>query len=131
MKTVRGRSRLVSDYDSNSIHVVTSEGTVRTLCDNGQEGFEDGQGTVSHLVSDYGSNSIRVVTSEGTVHTMCGNGQEGFEDGQGTVTGNGEKGFADGEGEDTRFNQPIGIVVDRQGAITVADNDNNRLRKIV
>ncbi len=88
MKTGRGRSRLVSDYDSNSIHVVTSEGTVRTLCDNGQEGFEDGQGTVSHLVSDYGSNSIRVVTSEGTVHTMCGNGQEGFEEGQGTVVFN-------------------------------------------
>ena len=60
--------------------------------------------------------AVRLVTMTGVVST---------------VTGNGEKGFADGEGEAARFNQPIGIVVDRQGAITVADNDNNRLRKIV
>jgi DNA-binding beta-propeller fold protein YncE len=122
---------IVSDYGSNSIRVVTPGGTVRTLCGNGQEGFEDGQGAVARfncpaslaldlegnvLVADFNNSAIRRVTMAGVVST---------------VAGNGEKGFADGEGKAARFNQPIGIVVDGEGAIVVADNGNNRLRKIV
>ena len=48
-----------------------------------------------------------------------------------TVAGNGVRGFADGAGAAARFNFPLGIVVDGEGTIVVADTSNHRLRKIV
>ncbi|MDN5283868.1 MAG: hypothetical protein JWR38_142 [Mucilaginibacter sp.] len=40
-------------------------------------------------------------------------------------------GFADGNGTSALFNSPQGIVADASGNIWVADNGNNRIRKVV
>lgn len=40
-------------------------------------------------------------------------------------------GFADGQGSTALFNSPQGIVTDASGNVWVADNNNNRIRKVV
>jgi hypothetical protein len=122
---------VVVDTYNHAIRVVTPGGAVRTLAGNGEAGFADGQGAAARfrhpqglardkdgsiLVADGGNNAVRRVTMEGEVST---------------VAGNGEAGYADGEGAAARFNDPTGVVVDKEGTIVVADCNNGRLRKIV
>ena len=47
-----------------------------------------------------------------------------------TLAGSGVPGWADGEGTSAIFKFPSGVSVDAEGAVFVADNDNNRIRKI-
>ena len=50
--------------------------------------------------------------------TLAGNGTQGYEDGTGGPTGTAE------------FSGPMGVAVDAAGNVFVADNGNNRIRKI-
>ncbi|GHV87125.1 hypothetical protein AGMMS50255_4210 [Spirochaetia bacterium] len=47
-----------------------------------------------------------------------------------SFAGNGIPGFADGTGTATQFFTPVGIAVDTNGNIYVADTSNNRIRRI-
>ena len=47
-----------------------------------------------------------------------------------TLAGNGEAGFADGQGADARFNMPLGLVMDPEGNVLVADYGNHSVRKV-
>ena len=47
-----------------------------------------------------------------------------------TIAGDGATGFADGPGASAQFNHPTGVAVDASGNVYVADNGNNRIRKI-
>ena len=95
-----------------------------------ESGFKDGQGVEARfdciaglaveddgsvVVSDSGNHSVRRVSPRGQVTT---------------VAGNGTKGFADGVGNTARFYVPIGIEVDRQGLIYVADTNNHCIRTV-
>jgi DNA-binding beta-propeller fold protein YncE len=73
----------------------------------------DGDGNL--LVSDSGNHALRKVTHSGAVSTLAGNGQVGF---------------ADGIGAAVRFHQPMGIVVDTQGTVFVADDKNHCVRRV-
>lgn len=42
----------------------------------------------------------------------------------------GEPGFKDGVGKDAMFNRPYGLVVTADGSILVADQNNNRIRRV-
>ena len=47
-----------------------------------------------------------------------------------TLAGSGTAAWADGVGSAASFNNPFGISVDSNGVILVADQTNNRIRKI-
>ncbi|MCL2809057.1 MAG: chitobiase/beta-hexosaminidase C-terminal domain-containing protein [Treponema sp.] len=47
-----------------------------------------------------------------------------------TLAGTGTDGYIDGDGNIAQFNQPIGIAIDSEGNIFLADMNNHRIRKI-
>lgn len=115
--------------ENNRIRKLTPEGIVSTVAGGG-EGFEDGQGagakfnTPSALaidaqgniyVADTGNNAIRKVAPDGLVTTIAGSGKAGFRD---------------GAARGAEFNGPIGVAVDAQGNVYVADSYNDRIRKV-
>jgi DNA-binding beta-propeller fold protein YncE len=68
------------------------------------------------FVSDFANQKIRKITSDGMVSTIAGTGAAGSND---------------GPGHTATFNQPMGIAVDGNGIIYVADASNYVIRKIV
>lgn len=67
-------------------------------------------------VSDSGSETVRRIGRDGTVSTLAG--------------AIGVEGYADGPGTSARFNHPVGLGVDRQGNVFVADAYNSTVRRI-
>jgi sugar lactone lactonase YvrE len=125
----KGNVYVADAGESNRIRKVTPEGNVTTLA-GGEEGFQDGQGAAAKFntpsalavdaqgnlfVADTGNNRIRKVKPDGTVTTIAGSGKAGFNDG------------AAGE---AMFNAPVGVAVDAQGEVYVADTYNDRIRKV-
>ena len=113
--------------------VVPGDGAVTTLVGvGGEKGISDGRradarfnqptglalDVDSHLiVADVANDCIRkVVTAEGRVTTVAGRA--------------GHEGFAHCEGAAARFNSPVGVAVDGNNNILVADTDNHRIRMI-
>ncbi|WP_082679811.1 NHL repeat-containing protein [Paucibacter sp. KCTC 42545] len=116
--------------DNNSIRRVLPSGEVSTWAGSGVEGWRDGpaaqaafhtpsglaldrQGNL--LVADTGNHLIRKITPEGVVSTLAGDGQPGWRD---------------GAANQARFNGPLGVAVDGQGRVYVADSYNDRIRVI-
>jgi len=72
----------------------------------------DGGGNL--YLADTVNNSIRKITPDGTTTTFAG----------------GQAGSADGNGTNASFRSPVGVVVDANGNLYVADQSNNTIRKI-
>lgn len=121
---------LIADTFNHSIRKLSSNGELSTLAGNGQEGFKDGApesaefryprglavGKKGELyIADTNNNRIRELTPEGRVITLAGTGTADFMDGGAAVA---------------RFNAPVGIAVDDEGTLYVADSKNHRIRKI-
>jgi sugar lactone lactonase YvrE len=120
----------VADAGNHRIRKITPSGVVTTLAGSGTAGNADGQGTEAQFkaptslavdglgnlyVADDGNNRIRKITPSGSVTTLAGSGNTGADDGYGTAAS---------------FNSPWGIAVDASGVIYVADQDNDKIRKI-
>ena len=113
----------------HTICKIAPDGAASTLAGGDTDGDADGQGVSARFnfpwgvavdaggnvyVGDMLNNKIRKITPDGTVSTLAGS------------TG----GFADGQGANARFGIPMGVAVDAGGNIFVADNGNNKIRKI-
>lgn len=123
----------VADTGNNTIRMITPEGVVSTLAGAaGEPGSADGAGTRARFndpeaiavgpegdiyVADTGNNTIRRISHSGVVSTLAGKA--------------GLSGAVDGTGAVARFNAPMGIGVDAQGAIYVADTRNDIVRKVL
>ncbi|WP_213278517.1 T9SS type A sorting domain-containing protein [Chryseobacterium indologenes] len=120
----------VADTGNYRLRKITPSGNVSTLAGDGTQGFADGSPNsvkfngINDLivdafgniyVSDFYNNRIRKVSPSGDVSTFAGNGTAGF---------------ADGDNATAQFKNPAGIAIDKEGIIYVADQNNNRIRRI-
>ena len=125
---------VVADTYNHRIRRVDSPGTLTTIAGNGSFGFSgDGgpaiQATMSTpyyvsvdsagrvLISDLSNNRIRRVELDNTIDTVAGNGAAAFAGDGGAATSG-------------SINQPYKVTVDAQDNIYVADELNQRIRKI-
>ena len=101
-----------------------------TVAGSGTGGFRDGTGADAQFyhptgvaidgddclfVADRDNFRIRKVEPDGTVSTVAGSGTYGFRD---------------GTGADAQFNCPSGVAIDGDGCLFVADQGNQRIRKV-
>lgn len=119
----------ITQHDVRLLNVNT--GVITPLAGlRGISGFVNGTGTAARfkrpygavrlangnlLVADAGNNALREITPAGVVTTLAGNGTVGSRD---------------GALDQALFNSPQDVDVDSQGFIYVADNFNNRVRRI-
>lgn len=103
--------------------------TTTVFAGTGEKGYVDGSGSVAKfndvedvVVDNAGNvfiaennNVIRKITPNGVVSTFAGSGIPQFADGQGTQAS---------------FNHPMGMCIDADNTIYVADSKNNCIRKI-
>jgi sugar lactone lactonase YvrE len=120
----------------NRIFKILPGGTVTIIAGAESQGFRDGPGNSAWFnflsgiavdlrgnvfVADQGNMAIRMITPDGMVTTIGGSALE--------AQGPSPLGGADGLGSAARFNRPVGIAVDRNGNVIVADTNNNLIRK--
>lgn len=138
----------VADASNSLIRKVSSNGDVTTYAGTlkkkgsgflqtitPQKGYKDGpanEALFDHpfgvvidsknnlFVTDLYNHRIRKITPEGIVSTFAGSGE----------TGKGKGGFKDGNGSAAMFCEPMGIAIDGQDNLYIADAGNGRIRKI-
>lgn len=122
----------VTDFSNSTVRKVTAAGVVTTLAGSpGSPGSHDGVGSAAQFlaptgialdgqgnlyVSDYRENTIRRITPAGVVTTLAGQA--------------GVSGHAEGTGTAATFDAPLGLAVDGNGNVFVADRGNNVIREI-
>jgi hypothetical protein len=129
----------VGDTGNQRICMWNSNGIVQGWIGGGYSGWQTNSGAVSNTgeayfnypygvyvdgsgniyVADEGNNRICKWNSSGQVVGWIGGGYSGWQTGSGTVTNAGE----------VYFNYPVGVYVDGNGNIYVADEGNNRICK--
>ncbi|MEU6475373.1 RICIN domain-containing protein [Streptomyces sp. NPDC047017] len=75
----------------------------------------DGTGTL--YIADSSNHRVRKVAADGTISTVAGTGTAAF-------------GGDDGPAASASLNNPVGLAVDRAGALHIADHVNHRVRKV-
>lgn len=142
----------VADTDNHRIRRIDpTTQTVSTIAGDGVEGFVDGpatggarfsypmgvavfedsvSGKVSVFVADTGNHRIRKI-ADGVVTCiagLCGNGVESAR--LAAAPARPHAGLADGTSVQSRFDSPMGIAVDLNGVVFVADTGNHLIRRI-
>jgi sugar lactone lactonase YvrE len=124
----------IVDQNNQRIRKVNTGGIISTIAGNGTAGHSgDGAAaTAAELnnprgvavdaagniyIADYSNNRIRKVTTDGMISTIAGNGTAGY---------NGDGGLA----TDAEINLPTDMAVDLAGNLYIADDSNNRIRKV-
>lgn len=122
----------LGDASSHTIHKLTSAGRLTLLAGaDGTSGTTDGNGTAARFnspaglaaaadgtlfVSDSANGTIRRISPTGAVTTLAGSTTQ--------------RGNADGPGSSATFSLPVGLALDTNGNLYVADALNNTIRKV-
>jgi sugar lactone lactonase YvrE len=123
----------ISELYGYKIRKVTPAGVISTVAGTGTSGFSGDNGPATSAtmkapygiavdaagnlyIADSGNNRIRKV-SNGTITTIAGIGTAGFSGDNGLATS-------------ASINAPYGVAVDASGNVFIADQGNNRIRKV-
>ncbi|HMF36072.1 MAG TPA: Ig-like domain repeat protein, partial [Isosphaeraceae bacterium] len=129
----------IADTDNNRIRKISPDGIISTVAGNGMPGYNDdgikatdaklnaptgvavdAQGNL--FIADTGNNRIRKISPDGIISTVAGNGISGYNE---------PKGVSDGiKATDAMLNAPMGVAVDAQGNLFIADTGNDRIREV-
>ncbi len=124
----------IADYYNHRVRKVGTDGNITTIAGNGIQGYfgEDIPGTLSRLnfpagvtvdqsgvlyIADKKNNRVRRINAAGMIATVAGNGTYGFS---------GDK----AEATNASLRNPSGLAVDVAGNLCIADELNNRIRRI-
>ncbi len=124
----------VADQLNNRIRKIDANGIITTIAGDGQAGIsgDGGQAVQAELnmpsavatdsygnvyIADSNNNRVRKADPAGIIYTIAGNGQAGF-------SGDGS------QAEQASLYHPSGVVADGAGDIYIADQLNNRIRKV-
>ena len=127
-----GGGFLVAEYEGQRVRQVSAAGTINRVAGTGSAGFSgDGDAASAarlnyplalsptadggFLIGDSGNHRVRKVTPQGTIVTVAGDGQPGY-------------GGDGGPAAQARLDSPFAAVESANGAILIADGNNNRLR---
>jgi len=124
----------ISDNQNNRVRRVNNSGTISTVAGNGTQGDTGDGGAATNaelhfpvgvaldgfgnlFIADTTNNVIREVSTSGIITTVAGNGTPSYSGDGGAATSAG-------------LNNPKGIAVDSSGNLYIADERNNRIRKV-
>jgi uncharacterized protein (TIGR03437 family) len=122
--------------DDNRIRIVSANGVIATLAGNGAPGrfsFGDGgsataagldypnglavDGAGNLFVTEFGNHRVRKVSTDGIITTVAGAPTQGFSGDGGPATV-------------AELDRPIGVAVDSERNLYIADNGSNRIRRV-
>lgn len=125
----RGAIYVSEGGESNRIRRIATDGKVETIAGS-TEGFAEGNAlqaqfnTPSGIALDKKGNIIVADTSNNRIRKIAPDGKVT------TLAGSGEAGYKDGSANEAAFDGPIGIALDKQGNIIVADAYNDLIRRV-
>ncbi len=124
----------IADTDNNRIRKVSTSGIINTVAGSGAPGYSgdggaatsaqlyypsgvavDGSGNL--FIADTSNSRIRKVSTSGIINTVSGNGTPGYSGDGGAATS-------------AQLATPAGVAVDGSGNLFIADESNNRIRKV-
>jgi len=112
-----GQGGIITTVAGNGVNGFSGDGGPATSAEfNLPEGVAvDASGNL--FIADFGNNRIREVSASGIITTVAGNGSQGFSGDGGLATS-------------ASLNQPTDVAVDASGNLFIADDYNNRIRKV-
>lgn len=124
----------IADTDNHRVRKVGTDGTITTVAGTGEEGYsgDDGPAEDAQLsyprgiavgsdgsiyIVDTDNERVRKVSTDGEIITIAGTGDQ-------DLPGDG------GPAEEATLAQPQGVAVDSDGALYIADTENERVRRV-